>query len=487
MLRYLPHALLATGLIAGIPVALGWILIASGAVTSAPLLIAVTVAVSLAAFQVGAAVWKRHPGAGDLLFGELMIWGWLRRLWSERRLDRAAHRIGPAVDAGGMDPEERAERLRELSAALEATDPYTHGHSRRVAHYSATIAKGLHLTPEQVSRIHTAATVHDVGKLKTPAKVLRKPGTLTDQEYHLVQRHAVDGAELVAVLDDPDLTRSVRHHHERLDGSGYPDGLEGEQIPLGARIIAVADTFDAIASTRPYRSARTHREALTVLSGEAGTHLDPKAVRAFVGHYSDSRPLAVWTVLAAMPERIAAAFGGAVNAGSAAAAGIAVAAVAAAGSTVADPARAADAAPTAAFAEIAAVCEIPEALADAPDSHARPASRARAAPPRRDARAAPAAGSAPTLTGTAVSAGTDAPAPAAAVPDDGGQAPPSEAAPAEAPPGSSSSGSPPPAPPPSSTESEPPAPPPTEPPSDAPQCTGLDVLAGLPPPLCNLP
>jgi hypothetical protein len=476
MLRYLPHALLATGLIAGIPVALGWTLAASGTVTSPLVLIGVTVAVSLLGFQVGAALWKRHPGAGDMLFGELMIWGWLRRLWSERRLARAVRRIGPADGADNAGPEERAERLRQLSAALEAADPYTHGHSRRVAHYSATIAKGLHLDPEEVARIHTAATVHDVGKLRTPATVLRKPGGLTDEEIDVIHRHATDGAEMVAVLDEPDVTLSVRHHHERLDGSGYPDGLRGIQIPLGARIIAVADTFDAIASTRPYRRARTHREALAVLTSEAGTHLDPHAVRAFVGHYSDSRPLAFWTVLAAMPERIAAAFGGALNAGSAAVAGLAVATVAAAGSAVADLPPAAAAPPTAAFAEITAVCEIPEASADAADSAARPAVRARAATPRRDARAVSEAGPTATLAGTAVSAGTAAPAPSTGVPD--GQAPPTEAPSAETPPASPAEPEPP-APPPSTAEPDPPAPPPDAPPADAPPSCELPVLPQL--------
>ena len=138
MLRYLPHVVLATALIAGIPVALAWLLIASDAVTSPVVLMLVTVAVSLVTFRAGAAIWKRHPGAGELLFGELMIWGWLRRLWSERRLDRAVSRIGPAVGGTEMGPADRAARLRRLSEALEAADPYTHGHSRRVARYSAT-------------------------------------------------------------------------------------------------------------------------------------------------------------------------------------------------------------------------------------------------------------------------------------------------------------------------------------------------------------
>ena len=474
LLRYLPHVLLATGLIAGVPIALAWILVATETVTSPVLLVVITVAVSVPTFQAGAALWKRHPRAGELLFGELMIWGWLRRLWSEWRLDRAVGRLGPAVGADTLGPKERAERLRRLSAALEAADPYTHGHSRRVARYSATIAQGLHLPAAQVARVHAAAEVHDVGKLKTPAHVLRKPGGLTDDELHLIQRHAADGAEMVAVLDDPELTRSVRHHHERLDGSGYPDALRGEEIPLGARIIAVADTFDAIASTRPYRRARTHREALAVLTGEAGMHLDPKAVHAFVGHYSDSRPLALWTVLAAVPERVAAAFGGALNAGSAAVAGIAVAAVAAAGASVAGPPPAAAAPSNIAFNEIAAVCEIPETAKDAPAPAARPAGRSRATPVRRDGRTTPIAE--PALGGTVVSAVPGAPAPSTDVADS--QAPATESQPTQA--SQDTTEAEPAEPSPTPDQPDPPPPPPADPPSDPPACDGLEVLAQVP-------
>ncbi len=471
LLRYFPHVLLATGLIAGVPVALAWILVATDTVTSPVLLILITVAVSLPAFQIGAALWKRHAGAGELLFGELMLWGWLRRLWSEWRLDRAISRLGPAMGADTMGPAERAERLRALSAALEAADPYTHGHSRRVARYSATIAKALHLPPEDVARVHAAAEVHDVGKLKTPAEVLRKPGRLTDEEFHVIQRHAADGAEMVKTLDDPDLTGSVRHHHERLDGSGYPDGLEGEQIPLGARIIAVADTFDALASTRPYRSARTHREALIVLSGEAGSHLDPNAVRAFVGHYADSRPLAVWTVLAALPERAAAAFGGALNAGSAAVAGIAVAAAAAAGAAGAAPPTAAHPLPTAAF--VCAVEALPsqQVSESATASSDRPANRARHERPRSATRDGSAAEAAPTLAAASVSTVAAEPTSSAGSPDGAVPAPPD--APPPSPP------EPEPTPPPSPPDPSPPAPPPSEPPGAAPTCHGLHL-----PPIC---
>jgi hypothetical protein len=476
MLRYLPHVLLATAVIAGIPVALAWVLVATGAVTSPVLLVLITVTVSLLAFRAGAAVWKRHPGAGELLFGELMLWGWLRRVWSEWRLNRAASRVGPVVDAEGMSPYERADRLRELSAALEAADPYTHGHSRRVARYSATIAQGLHLSPQEVARIHVAAEVHDVGKVRTPADVLRKPGRLTDEEFHVIQRHAADGAEMVKALEDPELAGSVRHHHERLDGSGYPDGLKGDEIPLGARIIAVADTFDAIASTRPYRDARTHREALAVLSGEAGAHLDPAAVRAFVGHYSDSRPLALWTVLATLPERAATAFGGVLNAGSAAVAGIAVAATAATGAAAANPPRVAHPLPTAAF-----VCPVPsfpghDGSAVAVSSRSRAPGRDSRSPVQTAPPAEPGGPAEPTLTGAPVSVAAGPPA-AAAEPTGAAESQPD-------PPAANPPEEPPPAPqPPDAPEPSPPPadPPPAQPPADPPpQGCNLEVVPPVP-------
>jgi HD-GYP domain-containing protein (c-di-GMP phosphodiesterase class II) len=111
----------------------------------------------------------------------------------------------------------------------------------------------------------------------------------------LIELHPVDGAEIVSTLGDPELTAMVRHHHERLDGTGYPDALSGDAIPLGARIIAVADTFDAITSTRPYRPARTHEAAMEILEEEAGPRLDPAGVRALQAYYAESPMRPLWT------------------------------------------------------------------------------------------------------------------------------------------------------------------------------------------------
>ena len=139
--------------------------------------------------------------------------------------------------------------------------------------------------------------MHDLGKLYTPREILNNPGRLTPEEFEIVKRHAADGAEMLDGVGDPEIAAMVRHHHERVDGRGYPDGLTGSQIPLGARIIAVADTFDAITSNRAYRGAGTQKLALKVIAAGAGTQLDAAAVAAFRQRYSGRRSVA-WLALA---------------------------------------------------------------------------------------------------------------------------------------------------------------------------------------------
>jgi hypothetical protein len=159
------------------------------------------------------------------------------------------------------------------------------------------------LSDEEVDRIRAAAAVHDVGKLHVPREVLNKPGPLTDEEFEQVKRHAAEGAALVACLGDAELAAIVRHHHERVDGTGYPDGLSADAIPLGARIVAVADTFDAIIATRPYRPAAPHKRAIDALMDGSGTQLDPDVVNAFLSRYSsNSGLLAVWAALAGLAQ-----------------------------------------------------------------------------------------------------------------------------------------------------------------------------------------
>ena len=181
-----------------------------------------------------------------------------------------------------------------MAAMLEAKDAYTVGHSRRVTRHAERIAREMGMSREDVAKIRIAASVHDIGKVHTPRQILTKSGSLTAEETAVMQRHPVDGARMVADMGDAAITAMVRHHHERLDGSGYPDGLRGDEIPLGSRIISVADTFDAITSNRVYRGARKHRQALEVVSEEAGVRLDPEAAAAFLRYYSGRRA-AAWS------------------------------------------------------------------------------------------------------------------------------------------------------------------------------------------------
>jgi HD-GYP domain-containing protein (c-di-GMP phosphodiesterase class II) len=220
---------------------------------------------------------------------------WIQR-WSTERGVAVALRLLRGVEGpGDLTRGRRAELLSELAAELESRDPYTHGHSRRVARHAVVIALRMGLPENQVATIRAAAALHDVGKINTPRAVLHKPGRLTDVELALIELHPVDGAQIVSTLGDPELTAMVRHHHERLDGTGYPDGLSGAEIPLGARIIAVADTFDAITSTRPYRPARTHDAAMEILAAEAGSRLDLEGVRALQAYYAEGWMRPLWT------------------------------------------------------------------------------------------------------------------------------------------------------------------------------------------------
>lgn len=171
-----------------------------------------------------------------------MLWGWVQRWRTERRLATATDVLGladePRRSVEDLTHEQRAGLLTQLASTLEARDPYTHGHSRRVARHASNIAKRMGLSATEVAQIRTAGIIHDVGKVKVPTSVLHKEGKLSDGEFEVVKGHPVEGADMASPLGDDELTAMVRHHHERLDGTGYPDGLAGDSIPLGARIIA---------------------------------------------------------------------------------------------------------------------------------------------------------------------------------------------------------------------------------------------------------
>jgi hypothetical protein len=169
------------------------------------------------------------------------------------------------------------ELLQLMVTTLEARDPYTSGHSRRVQSYALLIARAMGLPEREVRRVGQAALLHDVGKIHEKyAPILSKPEQLTEEEWAIMQEHPVDGERLVSTMTRlKELTPAIRHHHEQWDGTGYPDGIAGDQIPVAARIIALADTIDAMTSVRPYRSALTEEQVRAELVRCRGRQFDP--------------------------------------------------------------------------------------------------------------------------------------------------------------------------------------------------------------------
>ena len=169
-----------------------------------------------------------------------------------------------------------------LAEAVEKRDPYTGGHVRRVVVYSLLLGFEMGLHHEQLEELRLAATLHDVGKIAVPDDVLRKPAPLDETEAEVMRRHPVDGADIVSRIRElRGILPGVRSHHERLDGKGYPDGLCDSEIPQAARIIAVADTYDAITSSRPYRTAMAPEDGAEEIDRGAGTQFCPEVVAAF--------------------------------------------------------------------------------------------------------------------------------------------------------------------------------------------------------------
>ena len=204
-----------------------------------------------------------------------------------RRLEAAYHQsLRYAEDVRRLYRQQQrsiCQSLIALANALEAKDPYTRGHSERVAGVGRRIALELGLDGDEVAAVAEAGLLHDIGKIGVPEGMLQKPGPLTAEEWQAMRRHPVVGAQIIGPFEV--FARSaplIRHHHERWDGSGYPDGLAGPAIPLGARIVAVADVFDALTSGRPYRAALAREAGLSQLLHEAGRSLDPDVVRASV-------------------------------------------------------------------------------------------------------------------------------------------------------------------------------------------------------------
>jgi HD-GYP domain-containing protein (c-di-GMP phosphodiesterase class II) len=170
-----------------------------------------------------------------------------------------------------------------LALAIEAKDPYTEGHCQRLAQYAERLGRVLHFDEGHLTKLRMAAILHDVGKIAVPEAILQKPGNLTDDEYKILQLHPVTGESICQPLRSlRPMLPAIRHHHERWDGRGYPDGLVGEEIPLDARIIAIVDAFDAMTSDRPYRPGMPVERALAILRENRGPQWDEALLSAFI-------------------------------------------------------------------------------------------------------------------------------------------------------------------------------------------------------------
>ncbi|MFH1953426.1 MAG: HD domain-containing phosphohydrolase [Pseudomonadota bacterium] len=170
-----------------------------------------------------------------------------------------------------------------LAEAIETKDPYTRGHSDRVSRYATAIARAMNLPEAEIEGIQVAGILHDIGKIGVPEGLLLKFAPLTDPEFEVIKGHALTSARIIEKAEFPwDIKSLTRHHHEKYDGSGYPDGLKGADIPLGARILAVADTYEALLADRPYRRGFPKEKGLEIIKEVSGTQLDPEIVPVFL-------------------------------------------------------------------------------------------------------------------------------------------------------------------------------------------------------------
>jgi response regulator RpfG family c-di-GMP phosphodiesterase len=242
-----------------------------------------------------AAVGWVQAGAYDYLtkpFGLGEALARLARALERRRELLATRQQQQQLEAGVRNQARVTRRLflgaiKSLSSALEAKDDYTKGHSQRVSRMAGEIAQALGVGREEARRIRLAGRLHDIGKIGVREEVLSKPGPLTEAEFRHVQCHSAVGERILApTLIDAETVRMVRHHHERYGGGGYPDGLSGSAIPFGARVLAVADAFDALTSDRPYRARLSGDEAMAVMREGAGAQWQPTLVEALAQRVS---------------------------------------------------------------------------------------------------------------------------------------------------------------------------------------------------------
>lgn len=295
--RYLSQSIAATTFMMALPLAVVWFC-TEVAFIQLPtfVVLSIALALGLVGAMLAARIWEQRFPDAELSFSELMLWSWYRLQKAERQLT-----LGQHVSRTAAPREEQLEVLHELTAALESKDPYTRGHSKRVERRVLVIGVAMGLPQKDVEVLRMAASLHDVGKIRIPNKILHKPGRLSDEERALIEEHPVLGSQMVAGTGDEQIVETVRHHHERWDGGGYPDGISGTEIPLFSRIIAVADSYDAITSTRSYRPGASRDEAVRILDAESNHQFDPDVVDAFMTTLPARRPMVAALMLVTGP------------------------------------------------------------------------------------------------------------------------------------------------------------------------------------------
>jgi putative two-component system response regulator len=248
------------------------------------------VIMATASTDIDTAVQCMKQGAYDYItkpFNNEVLFFSVKRALEKRRLDLEVkeyrqHLEDKVREQAGRIRGSFINTIRALVYALEAKDEYTSGHSQRVADISAAIARELHLPLESIDKVVLAALVHDIGKIGVRESILTKPAKLTDDEFMQVKKHPEIGERIMGpVADDQEILQYIRHHHSYFDGTGYPDALRAYQIPLGARILAVADAFEAMTSERPYRRAMSEEDACAELIRSKDRQFDPEVVEAF--------------------------------------------------------------------------------------------------------------------------------------------------------------------------------------------------------------
>jgi putative nucleotidyltransferase with HDIG domain len=197
---------------------------------------------------------------------------------------RAAAGDAASEHPHGADGDSKGDVITALAEALIERDRYTGEHSESVVALVESVARGLALSDRDVAHVKAAALLHDIGKVAMPDEILNKPGPLDEEEWKVMREHPVIGERILrAIPGMGPIARIVRHEHERFDGGGYPDGIAGEQIPIGARIILACDAYHAMVSDRPYRKGVSHAEAVRELVAGAGTQFDPRVTEMLIG------------------------------------------------------------------------------------------------------------------------------------------------------------------------------------------------------------